>query len=217
MSEGRVNAGVLVSGAGTNLEALLRATEREGFPARIAVVMSNRRSAPALDVATRNGVPAFAMPQSAYGGDAVARDHAMLERMREHSVELVVCAGYDRILSDEFLNAFPDAILNVHPSLLPAFGGGMRAVEDALAHGVKVTGCTVQLLEPGVADGGPIVLQAAVPVEPGDDAATLRRRIQEQEWRLLPRAVELWSSRRLRRDGRRVRILARAPEQAVHT
>ena len=217
MSRRRVNAGVLVSGAGTNLEALLRAAERDGFPARVAVVVSNRPSAPALAVARRHGVPAAAMPQSAYRGDAAARDHAMLERMRACDVELVVCAGYDRILSDEFLTAFPDAILNVHPSLLPAFGGGMNAVEAALAHGVKLTGCTVQLLEPGVPDGGPIVLQEAVPVEADDDAETLRRRIHEQEWRLLPRAVELWCTGRLRREGRRVRVLEPAAGQPVHT
>ena len=147
------------------------------------------------------------MPQSAYGGDATIRDRAMLDVLHEHNVSLVVCAGYDRILSDEMLDAFPDAILNVHPSLLPAFAGGMTAVEDALAYGVKVTGCTVQLLERGMPDGGPIVLQAPVPVLPGDDATTLRMRIHEQEWQLLPRAVELWASGRLRRDGRHVRIL----------
>jgi len=117
-------------------------------------------------------------------------------------VRLVVCAGYDRILSDEFLDAYPDAILNVHPSLLPAFAGGMDAVERALARGVRVTGCTVQLLERGEADGGPIVLQAAVPVEIDDDAVTLRRRIHESEWELLPRAVALWCTGRMAKSHR---------------
>ena len=203
----RVQCGVLVSGAGTNLEALVRACVRDDYPASIAVVISNRPSAPALDVARRAGIPAIAMPQSAFGGDAAARDRAIRDALHEHSVALVVCAGYDRILSDELLDAYPDSILNVHPSLLPAFAGGMTAVEDALAHGVKVTGCTVQLLERGMPDGGPIVLQAPVEVHPEDDAHTLRMRIHEQEWRLLPRAVELWASGRLRREGRRVRVL----------
>ena len=155
------------------------------------------------------------MPQSAFGGDAAMRDRAMLDVLHKHGVSLVVCAGYDRILSDEILDAFADSILNVHPSLLPAFAGGMTAVEDALAAGVKVTGCTVHLLERGAADGGPIVLQAPVPVLPDDDAARLRMRIHEQEWQLLPRAVELWAGGRLRRDGRHVLILQEQAATAV--
>lgn len=206
MSE-RTPVGVLVSGAGTNLDALLQACRDPEFPARIALVVSNRRSAHALDVALGWGVPAVALPQADFGGDARARDREMHARFRAAGVRLVVCAGYDRILSDEFLDAYPDAILNVHPSLLPAFAGGMDAIERALDRGVRVTGCTVQLLERGEADGGPIVLQAAVPVEMDDDVATLRQRIHRSEWELLPRAVALWCTDRLRRDGNRVRIL----------
>ena len=203
----RVPVGVLVSGRGSNLEALLRACARDDSPAEVALVLSNRRTAAALDVARGWGVRAEALPQSEHNNNAAERDRAMLARLREAGVRLVVCAGYDRLLSDEFLDAFPDAILNVHPSLLPAFAGGMHAVEDALAHGVKVTGCTIQLLDHGAADGGPIVLQAAVPVLDSDDAETLRARIHEQEWRLLPIAVELWCSGRLRRQGRSVAIV----------
>lgn len=207
MNGARRAVGVLVSGAGTNLEALIRACDRAGFPARVVLVVSNRRGAPALDVARRRGVAATAMPQSDFDGSSGRRDHAMLQRMRDVAAELIVCAGYDRILSDEFLRAYPDAILNVHPSLLPAFGGGMDAVEQALAYGVKVTGCTVQLLEPGVTDGGPIVLQQAVDVLPDDDVDSLRRRVHELEWTLLPHAVELWCTNRLRREGRMVRVI----------
>jgi phosphoribosylglycinamide formyltransferase-1 len=203
----RTPIGVLVSGKGTNLEALLEACTDPDFPARVALVVSNRRSAPALDVAAGAGVPAIALPQSDFGGDATARDREIHERFRAAAVRLVVCAGYDRILSDEFLDAYPDAILNVHPSLLPAFAGGMDAIERALAGGVRVTGCTVQFLERGEADGGPIVLQAAVAVEMDDDAAKLRRRVHECEWQLLPRAVSLWCTGRLERDGNRVRVL----------
>ena len=202
MSE-RTPIGVLVSGKGTNLDALLHACKDPEFPARVALVVANRRSAHALDVALGWGVPAIALPQSDFGGDATARDREIHQRFRAAGVRLVVCAGYDRILSDEFL----DAILNVHPSLLPAFAGGMDAIERALARGVRVTGCTVQLLERGEADGGPIVLQAAVPVEMDDNAATLRRRVHEREWELLPRAVALWCTGRLQRDGTRVRVL----------
>ncbi|MGA8635109.1 MAG: phosphoribosylglycinamide formyltransferase [Candidatus Dormiibacterota bacterium] len=206
MSE-RTPIGVLVSGAGTNLEALLRASRAPDFPARVALVVSNRRSARALEIALGWGVPAVALPQANFGGDAVLRDREIRERFQAAGVRLVVCAGYDRILSDEFVDAYPDAILNVHPSLLPAFAGGMDAVERALARGVRITGCTVQLLERGEADGGPIVLQAAVPVEADDDAAALRRRIHEREWELLPQAVALWSTGRLQRDGARIRVL----------
>jgi phosphoribosylglycinamide formyltransferase 1 len=203
----RTPIGVLVSGKGTNLEALLLACRDPDFPARVALVVSNRRSAPALEVALGWGVPAVALPQSDFGGDAAARDGEIDARFRAVGVRLVVCAGYDRILTDEFLDAYPDAILNVHPSLLPAFAGGMDAIERALARGVRVTGCTVHLLERGETDGGPIVLQAAVPIEIDDDTATLRRRIHEREWELLPRAVALWCTGRLERDGNRVRVL----------
>jgi phosphoribosylglycinamide formyltransferase-1 len=203
----RTPIGVLVSGAGTNLDALLQASREPDFPGRVALVVSNRRSAHALEVALGWGVPAVALPQAEFGGDAAARDREIHERFQAAGVRLVVCAGYDRILSDEFVDAYPDAILNVHPSLLPAFAGGMDAVERALARGVRITGCTVQLLERGEADGGPIVLQAAVPVETDDDAAALRRRIHEREWELLPRAVALWCTSRLQRDGTRIRVL----------
>jgi phosphoribosylglycinamide formyltransferase 1 len=211
----RTLIGVLVSGTGTNLDALLQVCKDPDFPARVALVVSNRRSAHALDVACGWGVPAVALPQSDFGGNAATRDREIHERFQALGVRLVVCAGYDRLLSDEFLDAYPDAILNVHPSLLPAFAGGMDAVERALARGVRVTGCTVQLLERGEADGGPIVLQAAVPVEMDDDAATLRRRIHEREWELLPRAVALWSTGRLQRDGNRVRVLPAPAPAAV--
>jgi phosphoribosylglycinamide formyltransferase-1 len=198
---------VLASGAGSNLRALLDATKEPDFPAEVVLVISNRPSAPALRIAAHDGVDTAAMPVSAFAGDSAARDLALRDRLIDRGVRLVVCAGYDRVLGDVVLDAFADAIFNVHPSLLPAFGGGMRAVEDALAAGAKVTGCTVQFLERGEPDGGAIVLQGAVPVLEDDDAERLRARIHEQEWRLLPEAVRLWCEGRLRREGRRVRIL----------
>jgi phosphoribosylglycinamide formyltransferase 1 len=203
----RTPVGVLVSGAGTNLEALLHACADPAFPAQVALVVSNRPTARALDVARSHGVLAVALSQADFGGDAAARDTAMRDRMRAAGVRLVVCAGYDRILNDVFLDAFPDAILNVHPSLLPAFGGGMDAVEQAFARGVKVSGCTVQLLDRGEADGGPIILQEAVPVEADDDVATLRARIHRSEWKLLSEAVALWCAGRIAREGNRIRVL----------
>jgi len=205
---------VLVSGTGTNLRALLEAAQTPGHPARIVLVVANRPSAGALRIARAHGVEAVAMPAGDFGGDSARRDRAMRDRLLAAGVRLVVCAGYDRVLDDCLLEAFPDAILNLHPSLLPAFGGGMHAVEEALEAGVRVSGCTVHLLAPGAPDGGPIVLQAAVPVLDDDDAERLRSRIHEQEWRLLPEAVVLWCEGRLRREGRRVRILP-APATAA--
>lgn len=199
---------VLASGSGTNLAALLAAADEPGFPAEVVLVISNRRDCGAIGIAQARGIAVLPMPLDDHGGDATARDRAMVEALRGARVDLVVCAGYNRVLSDEVLAAFPNAILNVHPSLLPAFGGGMNAVEDALAAGVKVTGCTVHLLAAGAVDGGPIVLQATVPVLEDDDAGSLRLRIHEQEWRCLPHAVALWAAHRLAVEGRRVRILA---------
>ena len=169
-------------------------------------MLSNRPSAGALLVARDAGIPAEALPIAQFGGDGAARDAALRDRLLAGGVQLLVCAGYDRIIGQPLVAAFPDAILNIHPSLLPAFAGGMHAVEDALAHGVKVSGCTVHLIDPGVPDGGPIVLQGACPVLEDDDAETLRRRIHEQEWRLLPEAVALWCAGRLELRGRRVVI-----------
>jgi phosphoribosylglycinamide formyltransferase 1 len=198
---------VLASGAGSNLTAILDACERSEFPATVVLVISNRRQCGALDIARTRAVEVLSLPVGDFGKDAVVRDRAMMQALRAARVELVVCAGYDRVLSNEVLAAFPNAILNIHPSLLPAFAGGMTAVEDALAAGVKVTGCTVHLLATGAVDAGPIVLQAAVAVEENDDVETLRTRIHEQEWRLLPEAIALWATGRLQSDGTRVRIL----------
>jgi phosphoribosylglycinamide formyltransferase 1 len=198
---------VLASGAGSNLTAILDATDADGYPAKVVQVLSNRRQCGALDIARSRGVVALSFPVGDFGNDAVVRDHALLEALRSAGAELVVCAGYERVLSHDVLDAYPNAILNIHPSLLPAFRGGMHAVEDALAAGVKVTGCTVHLLAVGAVDGGPIVAQAAVAVREDDDVDSLRARIHEQEWRLLPEAIALWATGRLQPEGARVRIL----------
>ena len=199
---------VFVSGTGSNLKALLEKAAEPDFPGEIVLVLSNKTGAPGLEIARKWKVPCKAFPAEDFRRDRGARDLAMLERLRKDEVELIVCAGYNMLFIDEIFKAYPDAVLNVHPSLLPAFGGGMHAVEDALAYGAKVTGCTVQLIEPGEVDGGPIILQGTVPIEPDDDVETLRQRIHEQEWKLLPEAVALWCSNRLVRDGRHVRIVS---------
>ncbi len=199
---------VLASGNGTNLTALLDAARSPDYPARVVLVVSNRRECPALHIARARSVDVLSLPVSEHGGDATARDRVMVDALRAANVELVVLAGYNRVLSDDVLAAFPNAILNVHPSLLPAFGGGMNAVEDALAAGVKVSGCTVHLVTAGAVDAGPIVLQAAVPVKDGDDVESLLKRIHVEEWRLLPEAVALWARGCLQVDGNRVRTAA---------
>ncbi len=197
---------VLASGNGTNLAALLDAARDPGFPAEVVLVLSNRRDCRALDIAHEREVETLSLPVSGFGGDGMARDRAMVDALRAAKTDLIVLAGYNRVLSDDVLAAFPGAILNVHPSLLPAFGGGMSAVEDALAAGVKVTGCTVHLLAAGPVDAGPIVLQAAVSVKDDDDVESLHQRIHVEEWRLLPEAVQLWAAGRLLVDGGKVRI-----------
>jgi len=175
--------GVLVSGEGTNLQALLE----EGLP--VVAVASNNTKAKALDRAVSAGIEAGAFPTVEFASRE-RRDEELAEWLADRGVELVVLAGYMQLLTTPFLERFPGRILNVHPSLLPAFPG-VHAVEVALAHGVKVTGATVHFVDEGI-DTGPIVLQEAVEVREGDTAETLHTRIQEVEYRLLPRAVRLF-------------------------
>jgi len=175
--------GVLVSGEGTNLQALLEAR------VPVVAVASNNTKARALDRAAKAGIEAAAFPAVEFDSRE-RRDEELAEWLAERGVELVVLAGYMQLLTTPFLERFPGRILNVHPSLLPAFPGA-RAVEDALAHGVKVTGATVHFVDEGI-DTGPIVLQEAVEVREGDTAETLHSRIQEVEHRLLPAAVRLF-------------------------
>ena len=173
--------GVLVSGTGTNLQALIDA----GIP--IAAVASNVADVPALERAEAVGAPTRSFPLAEYP-DRDARDEAIAEWLESYGVDLVVCAGYMHLLRLTFLSRFPDRVVNVHPALLPAFPGA-HAVEDALAAGVAETGATVHLVDDGV-DTGRILRQEAVPVFPQDTPATLHERIQLVEHRLLPEVVK---------------------------
>jgi phosphoribosylglycinamide formyltransferase-1 len=175
--------GVLISGEGTNLQALLDAD----LP--VVAVASDNTKARGLDRAAKAGIDAGAFPAAEFESRE-RRDQELAEWLGERGVELVVLAGYMRLLSEPFLDRFPGRILNVHPSLLPSFPG-THAVEDALAHGVKVTGATVHFVDQGI-DTGPIVLQEAVAVREGDSPASLHERIQAVEHRLLPQAVRLF-------------------------
>jgi phosphoribosylglycinamide formyltransferase-1 len=200
--------GVLVSGQGTNLQALIDASERGSLGAGIALVVSNAPAAPALQRAGRHGIAAFVASQAEYPARR-ERHAAIAAQLELAGVHLVVLAGFNEILVPEFVRRFPGRVLNTHPSLLPAFGGGMHAVRDALAHGVKVSGCTVHLVTEDV-DAGPIILQRCVPVMQDDTEQTLHSRIRAEEHRALPEAVRMFAEGRLRVDGRIVRI---APDE----
>jgi phosphoribosylglycinamide formyltransferase-1 len=199
-----VRLGVLVSGAGTNLQALIDAGRRgELGPATIEVVVSNKPGVQALERAAAAGIPHRVVEHGRFTARADFED-ALLEILRGARVEAVVLAGFMRILTARFVAAYPGRIVNTHPALCPAFPG-VDAPRQALAYGVKLTGCTVHLVDAGV-DTGPILLQAAVAVEPGDDAATLHDRIRVEEHKLLPAAVRLLAEGRVALDGRRVSL-----------
>ncbi len=188
---------VFVSGGGTNLEALLKAQESGAIPhGEIVVVLSSTAGAYALERAKNHGVPGFAVPRK--GMDQADFEATLSEKLAEYRVDLIVLAGFLSILSEAFVQRWPDRIVNIHPSLIPAFCGkgyyGLKVHEAALSRGVKVTGATVHLVNE-IPDGGRILLQKAVEVLPGDTPEVLQRRVMEQaEWILLPQAAELLSA-----------------------
>ena len=194
------NVGVLISGRGTNLQALIDAAAAGGLGGRIAVVISNVESAPGLERARQAGIPALVRDHR--GSPRERFDEQLVALLREHAVDLVCLAGYMRLLSPVFIRAFAGRILNVHPSLLPAFPG-LEAQRQAWEHGVKVSGATVHLVDESL-DSGPIVLQEAVPVLSSDTAEGLAARILEAEHRIYPRAVRAMLEGRCRIEGRRV-------------
>ena len=206
-----VRIAVLVSGGGTNLQALIDAQSRgELKNGRIAAVLSSRPDAYALERAARAGIPGYVVARKDFASNR-EMTVALVDKLRELNIGLVVLAGFLHILTGEMVAAFPNAILNVHPALIPSFCGagyyGLHVHEAALAYGVKLTGATVHCgnEEP---DGGPIVLQKAVEILEGDTPEVLQRRVMEQaEWHILPQAVSLFCEGRLRVEGRIVHIL----------
>jgi phosphoribosylglycinamide formyltransferase-1 len=195
---------VLVSGSGTNLQAILDHCAKGKIDAEVAVVISNRPEAFALTRARRAGVPAVAVPPKEHA-DREAYDAKLVEVLRAHRVNLVCLAGFMRLLSPGFIRAFPGRILNIHPALLPSFPG-LDVQQKAIEHGVRFSGCTVHVVDEGC-DTGPIVIQAVVPVAPGDTAATLAARILAQEHRIYPRAIQLFAEGRVGApQGRRLRV-----------
>ncbi len=195
--------GVLISGRGSNFEALAASVDAGRIPnAEIAIVLSNREDAPGLDRARARGIPARGMASK--GLESEVFDRQIVAALEEKKVDLVCLAGYMRLLSPYFVRAFPNRILNIHPSLLPAFPG-LEAQRQALEHGVKFTGATVHFVDEQL-DAGRIIVQAVVPVEDGDTVDTLSARILREEHRIYTEAVTIVLGGRYRIDGRRVLV-----------
>ncbi|MBI4454532.1 MAG: phosphoribosylglycinamide formyltransferase [Acidobacteria bacterium] len=195
--------GILLSGRGSNFAAIAENVLTGKLPCEIGCVISNVSSAPGLERARYWGLNSYFLDPTAK--DRVAYDAEVIKKLRAHNVDYVCLAGYMRLLGAEFVNAFPNQILNIHPSLLPAFPG-LHAQRQALQHGVRFSGCTVHFVDTGL-DSGPIILQAVVSVLPDDTEESLSARILKEEHRIYPEAIRLLCERRVQVEGRRVRIL----------
>jgi len=205
--DGKLRVGVLASGRGSNLQAIIDAIEQGTLQAQVAVVISNKQEARALERARRHGLTDLFLDPKPYAGHPTSRhayDQAVLEVLRKHDVELVLLAGYMKIVTPVLLDAYRNRIMNIHPALLPAFPG-LDGQKQALDWGVKIAGCTVHFVTEGV-DEGPIIIQAAVPVVEGDTTETLSARILDKEHSIYPMAVQWYAEGRLTVEGRRVRI-----------
>ncbi len=200
--------GILISGRGSNFEAIANSISRGKLDAEIAIVISNRPGAKGLEIATARGIPAKCIPSR--GLDREEYDKLLIEELKANEVELVCLAGFMRLLSANFIKAFPNRVLNIHPSLLPAFPG-LDGQKQALDYGVKIAGCTVHFVDEFL-DSGPIVLQSAVPVLDDDDVDSLSARILAQEHATYSQAIQLIAEERVVIEGRKVRIL---PERAA--
>ncbi len=192
--------GILLSGRGSNFQAIADQVAAGTIPAEIGVVLSNRPEARGLEIACQRGIKAVCIPSK--GLDREAYDRLLIEQLQANQVDLVCLAGFMRLLSATFVRAFPERILNIHPSLLPAFPG-LDAQKQALEHGVKITGCTVHLVDEFL-DAGPILLQAAVPVLDADTVESLSARILVQEHIIYSRAIRMRIEGKFRISGRRV-------------
>jgi phosphoribosylglycinamide formyltransferase-1 len=198
-----VKIGVLISGTGSNLQAIIDSILRGDLRAEIRLVISNRADAQGLERARRHGIETNVIEHRKFSAREDF-DSAVLTALRARSVELVALAGFMRLLSPVMIDAFPGRIMNIHNSLLPSFPG-IHGPKDAIEYGVKIAGCTVFFVTPGV-DVGPVIVQAAVPVLPGDDEQRLAARILQQEHRIFPHAISLFQQGRLEIHGRQVII-----------
>jgi phosphoribosylglycinamide formyltransferase-1 len=197
--------GILASGKGTNLQAIIDYIKEENLPIKIGVVISDNPDAYALERARKENIKAICIPSTKYKtilGKEIEKKY--VEVLKENNVQLVCLAGFMRVLKSTFIKSFHNKIINIHPSLLPAFPG-LEAWKQALEYGVKFTGCTVHFVDEGV-DSGPIILQAVVPVLPDDTPETLHKRIQEKEHIIYPLAIRLIAEGRISISGRKVYI-----------
>ena len=195
--------GVLASGSGTNLQAIIDRCQDGSLAAEIAVVITNNPDAGALDRAGKAGIPTLCINHRDYS-ERTDFDHAVVKALLEKKVDLVVLAGFMRIITQTFIDAFPNRVINIHPALLPAFPG-LHVQQQAIDYGARFSGCTVHFVDGGV-DTGPIIMQAVVPVLPDDTAETLAARILEQEHKIYPRVIELIAQGRVHVSGRQVSI-----------
>lgn len=199
----KIKIGVLISGSGTNLQALIDHSERGELDAEVVCVISNKADAFGLERARKHGIAALHLDHRSFSGRE-EYDTALVKILQESGVELVVLAGFMRIVTPVLLDAFKNRVMNIHPALLPAFPG-LDAQKQAVDYGVKVSGCTVHFVDAGT-DTGPIILQAVVPVSDRDTAGTLSERIHYEEHKLYPAAIQLFAEGRLKVEGRRVLI-----------
>lgn len=212
MNKNKLRVGVLVSGRGSNLQAIIDASEAQKLEATVVVVISDVKDAYALERARRHGIaPVFVDPKTHATREAF--DDALASVLTEHEVELVCLAGYMRVLSPRFIQRFRHRIMNIHPALLPAFPG-LHVQGKALHHGAKFSGCTVHFADEGV-DTGPIIIQAVVPVFDDDTEDTLSGRILKYEHQIYPRAIQLYAEGRLEVKGRRVFCKERDAERPI--
>jgi phosphoribosylglycinamide formyltransferase-1 len=197
-----VRLGILISGRGSNFEAIANSIARKKLDAEIAIVISNRANAPGLDIARKRGIPLRVIASAGVERDAY--DKLLIEELQTHQADLVCLAGFMRLLSASVIRAFPNRVLNIHPSLLPAFTG-LDAQRQALEYGVRITGCTVHFVDEFL-DSGPIIIQSAVPVLDGDSVESLSARILVQEHLIYSKAIGYIADGRITVEGRRVSI-----------
>ena len=208
-----VNVGVLVSGSGTNLQSIIDAIESGRLSASIKLVISNKPDAYALERAEKHGIRTAVVRVKDFPSRELF-DSEVLRLLKDAGVELVVLAGFMRLISSVLLEGFPMRIINIHPSLLPSFPG-LEVQKAAIEHGVKFSGCTVHFVDSGL-DSGPIIIQAVVPVKDEDTVEALQKRILAEEHRIYPQAIELFSEGRIEVRGRRVFVRdSQAPDKAV--
>jgi len=200
----KVRLGVLVSGRGSNLQAIIDHIGKGNLSAEIGVVISDQADAYSLERATKHNIPAVHLSAKGYKAKRAEYDALLVRELQKHAVELVCLAGFMRIITPTLLQAFPDRVLNIHPALLPAFPG-LHVQKAAIEHGVKFSGCTVHFVDAGM-DTGPIIIQAVVPILDNDTEDSLSARILKQEHTIYSRAIQLYAEGRLKKEGRRVTV-----------